>query len=147
MVKESQTSFEFLKESLTTVLLLPHPDTSKSYIFYTDASEECIGACLCEVYDDDIETKPGTPSKQHIYFLSYRLTATQTKWPWIEKEAYAIFCVLQMLDEYLHDSEFEITDHSPLRLLLFMEYIKGKKDVCDDIFSHQAHMFLIVRVT
>ena len=46
--KECQTAFGFLKESLTTVPVLAYPDTSKPYILYTDAKNDCIGVCLCQ---------------------------------------------------------------------------------------------------
>ena len=38
-----------------------------------------------------------------IYYLSHKLTACQSKWPTIEKEAYAILYALQQLDQYLHE--------------------------------------------
>ena len=46
MSKECQTAFDFLKEILTTVPLVAYPDTSKSYILCTDASDDCIGGCM-----------------------------------------------------------------------------------------------------
>ena len=50
--KECQIAFDFLKESLTTVLLLAYPDTSNPYILYTDASDDCTGACLCQHHEE-----------------------------------------------------------------------------------------------
>ena len=78
---ECQTAFDFLKESLTVVPLLAYPDTDKPYVLYTDASNNCIGACLTQKTDNE-EEKP-------IYFLSHKLSPTQTKWSTIEKEGYA----------------------------------------------------------
>ena len=66
-----------------TVPLLTYPDTDKPYILYTDASEEYIVICLCQVHDDGTETQPGLPNENPIYFLSQRLTAS--KLPVIEK--------------------------------------------------------------
>jgi hypothetical protein len=43
-----QKSFQFLKDSLTVVPLLVYPDPNKTYVFYTDASDTCIGACLTQ---------------------------------------------------------------------------------------------------
>ena len=63
---ECQTAFDFLKESLTVVPLLAYPDTNKPYVLYTDASNNCIGACLTQKTDDE-EEKP-------IYFLSHKLS-------------------------------------------------------------------------
>ena len=57
--KECQAAFDFLRKSLTTVPVLAYPDTSKAYIFYVDASDDCIGVCLCQEQDtqwgDEIE--------------------------------------------------------------------------------------------
>ena len=65
-----QIAFDLLKESLTTVLLLAYPDTSKPYILYTDASDDCTGACLCQHHEE---------GEKPIYYLSHKLTASQTK--------------------------------------------------------------------
>ena len=59
--KECQIAFDFLKEILTTVPLLAYPDTSKPYILYIDASDDCIGACLCQQHEEGEKT---------IYYLS-----------------------------------------------------------------------------
>ena len=56
------------------------------------------------------------PKERPIYFLSHKLSPTQTQWPPIEHEAYAIFYALKKLDQYLHDAQFVIkTDHKPLK--------------------------------
>ena len=113
--KESQAAFGHLKECLTTSPLLSYPDTSKPYILYTDAGDDCIGACLCQAHEE---------GEKPIYYLSHKLTACQSKWPTIEKEAYAIFYALQKLDQYLHESEFVIiTDHKPKLELKFIYFL------------------------
>ena len=124
---------------------MSYPDTSKPYILYTDASDDCIGVSLCQAHEGE---KP-------IYYLSHKLTACQSKWPTIEKEAYAIFYGFQKLDQYLHESEFVIrTDHKPLKYIMespiqnkkiqhwttnlwgyncTIEYTEGRKNVCADM--------------
>ena len=105
-----QIDFEFLKDSLTAVSLLVYPDPNKPYVLYTDASDTCIGACLTQECDGD--EKP-------IYYLSHKLSRSQSKWSVVEKEAFAIHFALQKLDYYLHNSQFVIrTDHKPLKFLL-----------------------------
>ena len=58
-----QKAFEFLKDSLTSVPLLVHPDSKKPYTLFMDASDAGIGACLTQEYDGD--EKP-------IYYLSHK---------------------------------------------------------------------------
>ena len=60
--KECQAAFDHLKECLTTNPLLSYPDTSEPYILYTDASGDCIGACLCQAHED---------CEKPIYYLSH----------------------------------------------------------------------------
>ena len=117
--KECQAAFEFLKNSLTTVPVLAYLDTSKPCILYTETSDDCIGTCLCQEQDTQWEIKPNELNEKYIHALSHKLTASQTNWPTIEKEAFAIFYALQKLDQYLHDSEFVIrTDHKPLKYII-----------------------------
>ncbi|KAK3097609.1 hypothetical protein FSP39_011373 [Pinctada imbricata] len=150
---ECQNAFDFLKDSLTVVPLLAYPDTNKPYVLYTDASNNCVGACLTQETDEG-EEKP-------IYFLSHKLSHTQTKWSTIEKEAFAIHYALQKLDHYLHGAQFTIkTDHKPLKYLLDspmqnkkiqlwalsiagynckIEYVKGEDNHCADLLSRIPH--------
>jgi transposase InsO family protein len=150
---ECQTAFDFLRDSLAVVPLLAYPDTNKPYVLYTDASDNCLGACLTQKTDDG-EEKP-------IYFLSHKLSPTQTRWSTIEKERYAIYYSLQKLDHYLHNAQFVIrTDHKPLKYLLDapmqnkkiqrwalsiagydckIEYIMGTENHCADLLSRLPH--------
>ena len=62
--------------------------------------------------------KSNEPNENPIHYLSHKLTASQTNWPTIEKEAFAIFYALQKLNQYLHDSESVTrTDHKPLKYI------------------------------
>ena len=81
-----QRTFEYLKDSLTAVPLLVHPDSNKPYVLYTDSSDTYIGACLTQECDGD--EKP-------IYYLSHKLSRSQCKWSVVEKEAFAIHFALQ----------------------------------------------------
>ena len=79
-------------------------------LYYTDACDTCIGACLTQLSDN--EEKP-------IYYLSHKLSTSQCSWSTVEKEAFAIHFKLQKLDYYMHNAEFIIKiDHKPLKFLL-----------------------------
>ena len=136
--------------------VLGYPDPNK-YFLYTDASQDCIGACLTQPCDDDNSADSCVRNEKPIYYLSHKLSDTQTRWSTIEKEAFAIHFALQKLDHYLHNAEFTIrTDHKPLKYLLDspmqnkqiqlcalgiagynckIEYIKGTDNSCADLLS------------
>ena len=59
-----------------TVPVLAYADTNKSYIPYTDASDDCIGVCLCQEQDIQ-EMKSKEPNKKGIRYLSHKLTTSQ----------------------------------------------------------------------
>ncbi|OMJ08738.1 Transposon Tf2-9 polyprotein [Smittium culicis] len=62
-----ETSFEKLKYAMITAPVLAHPDTCKSYIMYTDASNVGIGASLHQKQDDGTIRPIDTPAE--IYCL------------------------------------------------------------------------------
>ncbi|CAC5402494.1 unnamed protein product [Mytilus coruscus] len=150
-----QVAFEKLRGELVKVPLLAYPDLNKPYVLYTDASDNCVGACLTQVQESPI--KGENEVERPIYFLSHKLSDTQTRWSTIEKEAFAIHYALQKLNHYLYNAEFVIkTDHKPLKYILespmqnkkiqlwalnitgyncTIQYIPGPQNVCADFMS------------
>ena len=74
--KECQAAFDFLKGSLTIVPVLAHPDTSKPYNLYTDASHDCTGECLWQLQDTQGVIKSNEPNEKPVHYLSHKLTAS-----------------------------------------------------------------------
>lgn len=110
---EAQEAFETLKERLITHPILAHPDVSRPYNLYTDASGYCIGGVLTQEFKD---------GEHAIQYISHQLSEGQQKWPTIEREAYAIIFCIQRLRQYLLGSKFTVyTDHKPLRSLFTAE--------------------------
>ncbi|CAG2195337.1 unnamed protein product [Mytilus edulis] len=110
--EECQRAFDFLKYSLTVTPLLAYPDLKKPYVLYTDASNDTIGACLTQPCEEEETHLSCLRKEKPIYFLSHKLSDTQSRWSTIEKEAFSIHYALQKLDHYLHGAEFIIrTDH------------------------------------
>ena len=60
----------FLKESFTTVPVLVYPDTSIPCILHTDASDDCIGACLCQEQETQGEMISNEPKEKPIHFVT-----------------------------------------------------------------------------
>ena len=89
---ECQDAFTQLKLSLSAAPVLHHPDTSKPYKLFTDASQTAIGAILTQ--EEDGIDRP-------IAFLSHKLSGCQLRWATIEKEACAVIYALKMWLGYL----------------------------------------------
>ena len=126
---------------------------NKPMILCTDASDQCIGACLTQPCHEKDGPVPGIP--EEIPILSHKLSPAQQRCPVIEKEAYAIVYALQNLDYYLNGAQFTIkTDHKLLKFKAYwtnkkiqqwalkitgcnciIEYLSGKRNTCADLLS------------
>ena len=125
--EDCQRSFNTLKAQLTAILLLAYPDLRRPMILYTDASDQCIGACLTQPCPERDCPIPGVPEEVPIYFLSHKLSPTQQRWLVIEKEAYAIVYALEKLNYYMSGATFVIkTDHKPLQYLFEADWTNKK---------------------
>ncbi|XP_055932981.1 uncharacterized protein LOC129963003 [Argiope bruennichi] len=108
--KEQEQAFQILKEELVKMPSLYTPQLDKPFQLYTDASATAVGACLAQIGDDGKE-KP-------IAFFSKKLTATQTRWATIEREAYAVLEALKKYDTWIFGARVQvISDHNPLTYL------------------------------
>ena len=95
--------------------MLVHPDITKPYRLYTDASDYAVGAILAQEDEDGNE--------RVIHYLSQQLSRTQRKWPTLEKEGWAIVLALKKFRQYLLGAPVTVfTDHKPLRLLFSSEF-------------------------
>ncbi|CAM4944387.1 unnamed protein product [Rotaria socialis] len=124
------------------------PDDALPFKLQTDACVDGIGAVLLQVTPD---------GDRPLAFMSKKLTKTQTNWPTIEQECFAIVQAVEKWDKYLRGCEFKLeTDHEPLvnfsnkeqlnkrcnrwRLKLaeyriHVKHIQGKKNNMTDYFS------------
>ena len=71
---EHQEAFIHLKEAIVQASILHYPNPNKTYIIYTDASNDTCGAQLFPVA-----------------FLSHTFTETQHKWSTTEQEAFGVY--------------------------------------------------------
>lgn len=107
---ECQQAFDNLKTKLTTAPTLAHPDYSKPFLLYTDASNVGLGAVLAQQDEE---------GKEHpIIYLSRTLTAAESNYTITELECLAIVWSVRKLHVYLDRVKFTlITDHSALQWL------------------------------
>ena len=99
--------------------MVRYPRIDLPYKLYTDASDSCVGAILCQTHEDGLEYV--------VQYVSHQLSTTQRRWATIEKEAYAIVYALQKLRPYLYGANFVVyTDHKPL-LCLFAKILNNTK--------------------
>ena len=114
-----QAAFDNLKKAIISDAVVRYPRVDLPYKLYTDASDLCVGAILCQTHEDGIEYV--------VQYVSHQLSSTQRRWATIEKEAYAVVYALQKLRPYLYGAEFVVyTDHKPL-LCLFSKCMANTK--------------------
>ena len=117
--EETQQAFDTLKVRLTTAPILAYADPTKPYKLYTDASQYAVGAVLTQEFEEGDD--------RVIQYISHQLNEGQTKWPCIEREAYAIVYGITKLRHYLLGARFTVfTDHKPLKSL-FTSQMKNTK--------------------
>lgn len=144
---EGERAFMSIREAISRCPMLHFLDGSYSIELYTDASDYGVGGILFQTINNE---------KKPISFVSKSLSATQTKWSTIQKEAYAIFYCCKKFDPLLRDRKFVIyTVHKNLTFLnqdpsamvnrwamalqeldYTTEYVKGQNNQIADALSH-----------
>ena len=120
LTDEARTAFHQLKNILTTDLILGLPNDELPFKLQTDASVDGIGAVLLQVTSN---------GDRPLAYMSKKLTKTQTKWPTIEQECYAIIQAIEKWDKYLRGHEFTLeTDHEPLTYFMNKEQLNKRCD-------------------
>lgn len=116
-----ESAFQELKSRLTSDPILRYPNFARAFTIYTDASGFGIGSVLAQVQRN---VHDNTESEVVIAYASKHLTERESKWPTIEKEAYAIVHAVKHFYAYLYGRKFQVvTDHRPL------EWLMNKRDV------------------
>ena len=107
---EHQEAFIHLKEAIVQAPILHYPNPNKTYIVYTDVSNDSCGAQLSQEYN-------GTEFP--VAFLSHTFTETQCKWSTTEQEAFGVYYVITKWNYYLHGANIIVqNDHKPLAQFL-----------------------------
>ena len=151
-----QESFELLKSSLMTELILTYPDPNHPYVLFTDASKYAWACVLTQEKTHQIEGKE-VKILHPIMYMSGLFRGSQMNWACLTKEAYAIYMSIKKLAYYLEDADITLrSDHLPLKKFLAkntlnskvnnwaieispfritFEYIKGIKNTLADTMS------------
>ena len=109
---KQQDSFEACKKIMQTEPVLRHPDFTRSFVLYTDASEIGIGGVLSQA--DKEEEALIHP----IYFGSKSLNSAEKNISAYEKEFLAIVYFIHFFKTYLMGHHFVVyTDHKALQYL------------------------------
>ena len=107
---EHQTAFEHLKNTIVQAPILHYPNPNKTYIVYTDASDDACGAQLSQEHD-------GTEFP--IAFLSHTFSETQHKWSTTKQEAFGVYYAITKWNYYLQGANIIVrNDHKPLARFL-----------------------------
>ena len=108
---EQQKAFKTLRDCLTEPPILSYPDYTKSFVLYTDASINGLGAVLCQEQDGKervISYGSRGLSKAERNYSAHKLEFLALKW-----------AITQKYHDYLYGSDFLVyTDNNPLTYVL-----------------------------
>ena len=108
-----QEAFDTLKKELCQAPVLTHPDFTKPFVIFTDASDIGVGAVL---------SQEGQP----IWYASRVLTSAERKYDTREKECIGIMFGLDKFKPFFYGTHVTVyTDHGNLRWLMDHEQ-KGR---------------------
>ena len=103
---QCQTSFDNLREELSTTPVLAHPDFKERFILDTDASQYAIDAVLSQIKDG---------LERPIAFASRSLAKSEREYCVARKELLAVEHFIKYFRHYLKGRQLTVqTDHSVL---------------------------------
>ncbi|KAM1977690.1 hypothetical protein ACFX16_014463 [Malus domestica] len=116
--KECTTSFNQLKELLTTAPIIVPPDWSLPFELMCDASDYALGAVLGQRKDKRLHV---------IYYASRTLNDAQLNYSTTEKELLVVVFALDKFRSYLIGTKVIVfTDHAALKYLLTKKEAKPR---------------------
>ena len=110
--EKCQLALDYLKEIFCNKWILQFPDPNKSYILYTDASNNVYSGVLYQPVNNDQDIRP-------VANFSGTFTAQNRSWCATEKEAYAVLKSMQCFNYYLRGAKCAFhCDHKSLEPFL-----------------------------
>ena len=121
--KGHDKAFTRVKKALAEAVRLAHPDHSKAFCLFTDASEQHWSGVLTQLSQDSLDLPFNEQAHEPLAFLSGSFTGSSTNWSTAEKEAAAIILSAEKLDYLLSRPQgFHLfTDHSNLVFIFHPE--------------------------
>ncbi|EGT47349.1 hypothetical protein CAEBREN_15307 [Caenorhabditis brenneri] len=118
---ECQDAMTELKKALTTNPILMAPKLGKPFQIEVDSSGKGVGAVLMQAQDTEGK------DKRVIAYASRVYTGAEQKYPAIELEALGLTYAVQQFRPYIDGAKtLIITDHSPLKSMLYRKDLFGR---------------------
>ncbi|KAJ3684300.1 hypothetical protein LUZ61_013464 [Rhynchospora tenuis] len=114
---ECQEVFEKIKEYLSTPPIISRPVKGEPLYLYISTNDDAISAAL--VREEEGVQKP-------VYFISRILRDAETRYPMIEKSAFAIVTAARKLRPYFQAHSIRVVTNMPLRKALGQFNVAGR---------------------
>lgn len=117
--RQQQEAFDACRAALVRMVPLAYPRSEAEVCVYTDASDEFWGAIVTQVEPTMLSRPRDDQAHEPLAFLSGRFVGAASRWPIVEKEAFAVVETCKRLEYILlRPGGFRIfTDH---RNLIYM---------------------------
>ncbi|KAE8241928.1 hypothetical protein A4X13_0g7201 [Tilletia indica] len=115
-----QTSFDTLKHAISHPPVLAHPDPTRPYILYTDASKDALGAILHQVHSEPtpIATPLGSGSLHHLSGPHMPTVLARQHWAsWLAADPHFGPILRRLQATSTPDDEWALTDGVLVRRL------------------------------
>ncbi|KAJ3707699.1 hypothetical protein LUZ61_011404 [Rhynchospora tenuis] len=114
---ECQEAFEKIKEYLSTPPIISRPVKGEPLYLYISTNDDAISAAL--VREEEGVQKP-------VYFISRIFRDAETRYPMIEKSAFAIVTAARKLRPYFQAYSIRVVTNMPLRKALGQFIVAGR---------------------
>ncbi|KAJ3684765.1 hypothetical protein LUZ61_013929 [Rhynchospora tenuis] len=114
---ECQEAFEKIKEYLSTPPIISVPVKGEPLYLYISTNDDAVSAAL--VREEDGVQKP-------VYFISKILRDAETRYPMIEKSAFAIVTAARKLRPYFQAHSIRVVTNMPLHKALGQFNVAGR---------------------
>ncbi|XP_074373680.1 uncharacterized protein LOC141714031 [Apium graveolens] len=114
---ECQKAFEEIKNYLSQPTVLTKAKPGEPLYLYLSAGAQSVGSAL-------IREENGT--QQPVYYVSQVLKDAETRYPRLEKFAFALVTTSRKLRHYFQGREIRIVTNQPLRKIIYKPDISGR---------------------